>query len=295
MVTLLFAAAAARFWEHTALPSCDDAERPGPAGHELGAQVRAALARQYARPVAARLRTYFLTGLLVTGPVAVTLHIVGGLIATLDAQVIPHVPRLYNPQAYLPFPMPGLGLLLAILGLTLSGALTANLLGRSLLRVAELALARMPIVGNLYSGLKQRFHSVVVTAAAGKRSQNTALFQFPAPGIWSLGFITGAAARVIEAQVGSQELVSVFVLHGVLPPSGVTCFVPRRDLIPLPMTIEEAIRLILSAGIVSPQKLPNPASGGHARRGALGTAPIEAWRASVPGTTRRARRLDPNP
>ena len=98
----------------------------------------------------ARLRNYFLTGLVVVGPVTITLYIAWYFITIVDAWVKPYVPRIYNPDYYLPFPIPGVGLLFAIVGLTLIGALAANLLGRSLISAGELMLGRMPIVRNVY-------------------------------------------------------------------------------------------------------------------------------------------------
>ena len=107
--------------------------------------------------VAARLRNYFLTGLVIIGPVAITLYITWHFINIVDARVKPYIPYIYNPDTYLPFPIPGIGLLFAIVGLTLIGALAANLLGRSLISAGEMMLARLPIVRNVHRGLKQIF------------------------------------------------------------------------------------------------------------------------------------------
>src|SRR5215472_13082267 len=103
----------------------------------------------------ARLRNYFLTGLVVVGPVTITLYTAWYFINMVDAWVKPYIPRIYNPESYLHFPVPGVGLLFAIVGLTLIGALAANLIGRSLISAGELMLGRMPIVRNVYQGLKQ--------------------------------------------------------------------------------------------------------------------------------------------
>jgi uncharacterized membrane protein len=202
---------------------------------------------------AARLRNYFITGLVVVGPVTITLYIAWYFINIVDIRVKPHIPDIYNPDTYLPFPIPGIGLLFAIISLTLIGALTANLLGRSLFSVGEMTVGRMPIVRNVYQGLKQIIQSVVTASNAGENFQKVALIQFPSKGIWSLAFVTGDAAAEIKARASGVDLISVFVLHGLLPPSGFTCFIPRKDVLPIKISVEDAARIIFSAGMSRPE------------------------------------------
>jgi len=226
--------------------------------HDETAPLKAGLARLALDDVpdplhaAARLRNYFLTGLVVVGPVAITLHIASYFINIVDAWVRAYLPEAYNPNAYLPFPIPGLGLLFAIAGLTLVGALTANLVGRSLISVGELMVGRMPIVRNVYQGLKQIFATVVRAVNANERVLKVALIQFPSAGIWSLGFVTGDATGQLKGAAQSTDLISVFIVHGLLPPSGFTCFLPRKDVIPINLSVEDATRVILSAGMANP-------------------------------------------
>ena len=120
-----------------------------------------------------------------------------------------------------------MGLVFAIIGLTLIGALAANLLGRSLISAGELMLGRMPIVRNVYQGLKQIFESVVTASAPSQGFQKVALMEFPSKGIWSIVFVTGDAAEQIAAEIPGEDLISVFMPTGMLPPSGFVCFVPR--------------------------------------------------------------------
>lgn len=222
------------------------------------AEVKAGLARlalddaPHELHAAARLRNYFLTGLVIVGPVAITLYIASHFINMVDAWVKPYIPDVYNPNAYLPFRIPGIGLLFAIVGLTLIGALAANLLGRSLISASEMVVGRMPIVRNVHQGLKQIFESVVTVANTNESALKVALIQFPSTGIWSLGFVTGDAANEFRARTQSTDLISVFVTHGLLPPSGFTCFVPRKDVIPIRMSVEDAVRIIVSGGMASP-------------------------------------------
>lgn len=196
----------------------------------------------------ARLRNYFLTGLVVVGPVTITLYIAWYFINIVDAWVKPYIPKIYNPESYLPFPVPGVGLVFAIVGLTLIGALAANLLGRSLISAGELMVGRMPIVRNVYQGLKQIFESVVTASAPSQSFQKVALMEFPSKGIWSIVFVTGEATEQIASEVPGHDLISVFMPTGMLPPSGFVCFVPRANVMPVKMSVEDAAKIIISAG-----------------------------------------------
>jgi uncharacterized membrane protein len=197
---------------------------------------------------AARIRNYFLAGLVIIGPVVITLYITWHFISAVDGWVDPYVPA-----SYLPFPIPGVGLLLAIVGLTLIGALAANLMGRSLISAGELMLGRMPIVRNVHRGLKEIFSSVVTATGPDMTFQRVALVQFPSKGIWSLAFLTGEAANEIKAHASGEDLVSVFIAHGFLPPSGSTCFMPRKDVLPIKLSVADAAKIILSAGMANPE------------------------------------------
>lgn len=202
----------------------------------------------------ARLRNYFLTGLVVVGPVTITLYMAWYFINAVDVWVKPYIPRVYNPETYLPFAIPGLGLLFSLVVLTIVGALAANLLGRWLISAGEVMLGRMPIVRNVYQGLKQIFESVIASSAASSQNfQKVALMEFPSKGIWSIVFVTGEAAREISAEIAGEDLISVFMPTGMLPPSGFVCFVPRKSVLPVKMTVEDAAKIIISAGMVNPE------------------------------------------
>jgi uncharacterized membrane protein len=227
--------------------------------HDETAELKARLAKLTQADVAeelhvsARLRNYFLTGLVIIGPIAITLYTTWHFINVVDAWVKPYVPRIYNPESYFSFPIPGLGLLFAALGLTVIGALAANLLGRSLISAGELMLGRMPIVRNVYHGVKDVFTTVVATTNTYESVQKVVLVQFPSRDIWSLAFVTGDAAGEISARASGEDLISVFIVHGLLPPSGFTCFVPRKAVRPVKMSIEDAAKIILSAGMAKPE------------------------------------------
>jgi uncharacterized membrane protein len=224
----------------------------------------------------ARLRNYFLTGLVVVGPVTITLYIAWYFINIVDAWVKPYIPRIYNPESYLHFPVPGVGVLFAIVGLTLIGALAANLLGRSLISAGELMLGRMPIVRNVYQGLKQIFESVVSASAPSQGFQKVALMEFPSKGIWSIVFVTGEAAEQISAEIPGQDLISVFMPTGMLPPSGFVCFVPRSSVMPIRMSVEDAAKIIISAGMVNPETQARLQDLARRARNGKKPAPLEA-------------------
>lgn len=202
----------------------------------------------------ARLRNYFITGLIIVGPISITIYLIWSLVQFADSSIKPLIPTAYLPETYLPFALPGIGLLFGIVGVTLIGALTANLLGRSLVSIGEMMLDRMPIVRNVYRALKQIFESVVSVTSPQQAFQKVGLIQFPSKGLWSLVFVTGEAGGEIEAiePDGEKDLLSVFMPTGIVPPTGFICFVPREDVTFLKMSVEDAAKIVLSAGMVTP-------------------------------------------
>jgi uncharacterized membrane protein len=199
-----------------------------------------------------RLRNYFLTGLVVVGPITITLYIAWYVINSFDVWVKPYIPKIYNPDNYLPFALPGAGLLFVTIMLVMIGALAANLIGRWLISAGEMMLDRMPIVRSVYKALKQIFESVVPTTGTENPFQKVALMEFPSAGIYSLVFVTGAAAAEIARVAPNDDLIAVFMPTHLMPPSGFTVFVPRSKVTLLEMTAEDAAKIILSAGMVTP-------------------------------------------
>ena len=205
----------------------------------------------------ARLRTYFLTGIIVTGPVALTAYIVWWFVDTVDNWIKPLVPASFWPDTYSPIHVPGIGLVIAVIGLTLLGALTANLVGRTFLNLGELILARLPIVRGLYKSLKQIFQTVFSQSSTSFRK--VGLIQIYGKGIWTIVFIsTEPRGTVLAALPGDEAYVSVFLPCTPNPTSGFFLYVPVASIIPLAMTPDEAFRTILSAGVVQPDHAPAP-------------------------------------
>lgn len=235
--------------------------RPSKASDAAGAELRAGLRRlaedETPDPswhLGARLRNYFLTGLVIVGPVTLTIYIVWWFINVIDAWVKPLLPSVYNPDTYLHFPVPGIGLLTGIVLLTTIGALAANLLGRTMISFGELMVGRMPIVRNVYRALKQIFESAVTATGPNASFQKVGLIEFPSKGLWSLVFVTGeTTGEIPEVQPGGEkDLLTVWVPTGIVPPTGFICFLPRRDVIFLRMSVEDAAKIIISGGMVMP-------------------------------------------
>lgn len=199
-----------------------------------------------------RLRNYFLTGLVVVGPVTITLALAWYVITSFDAWVKPYIPTIYNPDHYLPFAVPGAGLVFVLVMLTLVGALAANLLGRTLISAGEVMLDRLPIVRNVYKPVKQIFESVVSATGPDQPFQKVAVMEFPSPGIFAIVFVTGTASKEIQSVAPGEDLVSVFMPTHLMPPSGFTVFVPRAKVTQVDISVEDAAKIILSAGMVTP-------------------------------------------
>jgi uncharacterized membrane protein len=201
--------------------------------------------------IVARLRNYFLTGLVIVGPVTITIYIVWWFVNVVDAWVKPFVPRIYNPDTYLPFQLPGIGVVFGIFGLMLIGALAANLIGRTLVSYSEMMVGRMPIVRNVYRGLKQIFETVLTQK--GGTFKQVALIEFPAKGLWSVVFVAAEAKGEIQDKIGNgNPMVGVF-LPTVPPTTGYVVYVDRKDIVFLDMSVEDAAKLLLSAGLVMPE------------------------------------------
>lgn len=192
---------------------------------------------------------YFLSGVLITAPVALTFYIIWAVVNTIDQNVKAFLPVRFWLDRYLPFDIPGLGLIIAFGGFTLIGAVAAGYLGRLLVKTGENILNRMPVIRGLYSAVKQILEAVFKRDKSSFRE--VVLVQYPRKGIWSLGFVTGVTRG--EVQVDTiDEVVNVFIPTTPNPTSGFLLFIPRKELINLKMTVEEGIKMVVSAGIITP-------------------------------------------
>ena len=196
-----------------------------------------------------RMRAYFITGILVVAPVSITLYLAWIFIGFVDNRITPLIPVQYNPETYLPFALPGLGLLILVVTLILVGAATAGFFGRLWARVSEQILGRMPVIRNIYGAVKQILETVL--AQQSKAFREAVLVEYPRRGIWAIAFITGRTEGEVQ-NITEEECINIFLPTTPNPTSGFLLFVPKKDLIHLDMNVEEAIKMVISGGIVTP-------------------------------------------
>lgn len=196
------------------------------------------------------LTNWFLTGLVIAGPIGITLYVAWWVVGLVDSFVKPLIPAAYNPDTYLPVIVPGFGLLVGILAVTILGGLAANLVGKSLVQFGERILARLPLVSSLYRGLKQIFETVVTQDS--KSFKQVGLIQYPRPGLWAIVLISTEAKGEIAEKVEGEDILGCFLPTTPNPTSGFLLFVPREEIKILDMVTEDAAKLIISAGLVTP-------------------------------------------
>jgi uncharacterized membrane protein len=198
-----------------------------------------------------RLRRYFLTGLVLAAPLAITASVTWWFINLVDGMVKPLVPAQFWPDSHLPFPLPGFGLVIALVGLTMIGFLAANLVGRTLIGAGEALLNRMPVVRSVYRGVKQVFETIF--AQSGTSFRKVGMVQFPQPGMWSIVFISQDAAPDIAGRLpDGAEQIGVFLPCTPNPTTGFFFYLPRREVVELSISVEDGAKLIMSAGLDQP-------------------------------------------
>jgi len=247
----------------------------------------------------ASIRAYFFTGLLVAGPLAITAYISWWLIGMVDGWMKPLIPYRYNPDNYLPFPVPGFGIVVAFLALTVLGFLTASLVGRTVLDFGEGILSRMPFVRSLYKGVKQIFETVF--KQDGTSFRRVGLIEWPGPGLWSLCFVTEPTRGRLAAKLpaGGEGYLNIFVPCTPNPTTGYFVVVHQDRVTDIDLTPEEAFKLIMSMGIIQPDgahahgkrkkhALPPPAEAVEAAKPAEPEAPVSPPAEAAP--RRRVRK-----
>ena len=219
------------------------------------------------RTVFARLRASFLTGLVVIAPVGLTIWLIWSVVGWIDGIVLPMVPLAYHPdrliQTYFGLDpssqinVRGIGVIIFLLFTIIVGWLAKGIIGRSFIRFAEGLVQRTPVVRTIYSGIKQISETIF---AQSERSFETAcMVEYPRKGAWALGFISIPAKGEISRRPGDDtNLVGVFVPTTPNPTSGFLLFFPQKDIIELDMSVEDAAKLVISAGLVYPPERPVP-------------------------------------
>ncbi len=195
------------------------------------------------------LRNSFLTGIVVSAPIGATVWLVWSFLRWVDGRVVPLIPAEYNPETYLPFAVPGLGLLIAVVVLTFLGAITANFFGRTLLGLGERLVERVPLVSSIYGTVKQIVQTVL--SQQEQSFDTVVLIEYPRPGVRAVGFVSAPAQGEIEKHLGT-DVVGVFVPTAPNPTSGFLIYEKRENLIFLDMPVEAGAKLIISAGLVYP-------------------------------------------
>jgi uncharacterized membrane protein len=200
-----------------------------------------------------RLRNYFLTGLVIAAPLFLTIYFTLAFIDWLDSWVAPLIPTAF--ERFLPISVPGFGLLVAILIITLLGFLAANLVGRTLVAWGEMWLGRMPLIRNVYRGLKQLFETAL--SPSSKPFKTVVLIEFPRKDVWTIGFLLGEARGEIRDRLRARgmadDMVAVFVPIAHI--TGYLAYVSRKEVIVLDLAPEEAAKSVISAGLVAPESL----------------------------------------
>ena len=201
----------------------------------------------------AKFRNYFFTGILVTVPILITLYVTWIVITFIDIKVAGLLPEYLNFREAFPYQIPGLGLIIVIIFVTLVGALTPGLIGRTFLRFGERIVSKMPVVRSIYSAIKQIMETVMSTNSNSFRE--VVLVQYPRKELWVIGFVTGSTKGEVKRTLSKDKnLINVFIPTTPNPTSGFLLFVPKKDLIYLDMSVEQAVKMVISGGIVAAGK-----------------------------------------
>lgn len=199
----------------------------------------------------ARLRQYFFTGIIVTAPITITIMVTLWLLKVIDSTVAGFIPPQYNPNHLLPFQLPGLGLVISAVFFVVVGWFARNYFGSLIIKWSEYIVVRMPVVNTIYNTVKQVFETTM--GANSQAFREVVLFEYPRKDCWTVGFVTGTTKGEIQS-VTDSEVVNVYVPTTPNPTSGFLLFIPKKDLIYVSMSTEDAIKLIVSGGIITPQE-----------------------------------------
>lgn len=210
------------------------------------------------------MRGNFLTGLVVVLPVGLTIYVIWSVVGWIDSWILPLIPASWQPEALLRdifgenvrFSLRGVGVIVFLIFTIIIGWIAKGLIGRSMINRAERLVNRMPIVSSVYTGIKQIAETVF--AKSEKSFDRTCLVQFPTPGVWAVGFVAAKPKGEIALKLPNlDDMVTVFVALTPLT-SGFLVYVPARDVIMLDMSLEDAFKLVISAGLVYPNGKNTP-------------------------------------
>ena len=216
------------------------------------------------RSLLQRVRGNFLAGIVLVAPVGLTVYLAWTVITFIDQSIVPWVPARYNPGTYLGSDVPGFGVIVFLAFTALVGWLTKNFFGRQIVRVGEGFVARMPIIRSIYNALKQISETILSQSATSFK--HACLIEYPRKDLWAIAFVSTDTKGEIPAKSGTPQMVSVFLPTTPNPTSGFLLFVPKEDVIYLDMTVEEAAKLVISAGLVTPPSKAEVEAGFASRK-----------------------------
>ncbi len=200
-----------------------------------------------------KFRRFFFTGFLVTTPILITLYVTWLVITFVDNKVANLLPEYLDFRKAFPFQIPGLGLVIVIFFTTIIGALTPGLIGRTFLKIGERIVSKMPIIRTVYSSIKQIMETIMSTNS--KSFRDVVLVEYPRKGIWVIGFVTAQTKGEVQKKLNNnKQMINIFVPTTPNPTSGFLLFVSKDDLKYLKMTVDQAVKLVISGGIVMPKE-----------------------------------------
>ena len=197
-----------------------------------------------------RLRSNFLTGLVLITPIILTIYLLWGVINFIDDKVVPWLPNKYNPSTYLGKNIPGLGVLTFLIFTTIVGMVTKGFFGRQLIKFWQSLVDRTPVFRSIYNALKQIAETVFTKS--DQTFKSACLVEYPRRGIWVVAFVSTITRGEIKEKINKDEILTVFVPTTPNPTSGFLLFIPKKDVIILKMSVENAAKLVISAGLVVP-------------------------------------------
>lgn len=206
----------------------------------------------------ARVRRYFFTGVVILAPAVISVWATLWFISLFDNFVKPLIPTAYNPDNYLPFKVPGTGLVFALLIITLVGALAANLVGRTLIGWWDNVIHRTPVVRSIYKGSKQIFETLFSEKGASFR--HVCLVEWPRRDAWSIAFVSREVDGAMIGLERGRAMYAIYVSTTPNPTSGYVFFVDIADVKILDMTVEDGLKTVISMGLVFPDKPLPPAA-----------------------------------
>ena len=201
-----------------------------------------------------KLRNNFLTGLAVIIPVFITAYLIWSTISLIDGWVLPLIPEKYTIDKFIGIDVKGIGVVIFLLFTVIIGSLTKGYFGRTILKSAESLVDRMPVVRSIYNGIKQIAETIF--NQSNNSFEKACLVEYPRKGIWAVAFVSTKTKGEVNSKLGeNKDLHSIFLPTTPNPTSGFLLFLPEKDIVFLDMSVEDAAKLVISAGLVTPKDI----------------------------------------